>query len=116
MNKDLILYSRTLGCPYVTLAKRVLDDYAIPYREIMIDRDEAARQRVLDWTGFLAVPTLVVAESGSLMPHVPPAHLERGLSPRGVNRGSIITEPSADQLKNWLAEQGFLQPDSVERE
>ncbi len=102
------MYARRMGCPYITVAKRVLDDYHVPYREILIDVDEAARQRVLRWTGFLSVPTLVVTESGSDLPYADPAPLRTGDSPRGIHRGTMITEPSADQLTAWLTEHGFI--------
>lgn len=102
------MYSRRMGCPFISVAKRVLDDYAIPYREILIDQDETARQRVLRWTGFLSVPTLVVAETGSDLPYQEPELLPVGTSPRGIHRGAMITEPSADQLTEWLHEHGFI--------
>lgn len=102
------MYSRRMGCPYISVAKRVLDDYAIPYREILIDQDDSARQRVLNWTGFLSVPTLVITENGSDMPYEQPEPLPLGTSPRGIHRGAMITEPSADQLLSWLHEHGFI--------
>lgn len=114
MNKQLVMYSRTTGCPYISLAKRVLTDYAVSYREIFIDQDIAARNRVLNWTGFLSVPTLVVAEQGSDMPLTDPTFLEPGTSPRGIHRGSMITEPNIDQLTKWLVEHGFIQADGVD--
>ncbi len=108
MNTQLIMYTRTMGCPFVTTAKRVLSEYDIPYSEIFIDRDPTARQRLLDWVGFLSVPTLVVAHAGEVVPYAPPAPLEKGLSPRGINRGTMITEPYADELKAWLKQHGFI--------
>lgn len=108
MTKQLVMYSRTTGCPFISVAKRVLDDYAISYQEIFIDKDMDARQRVLDWTGFLSVPTLVAAEMGDVLPYIEPPPLPAGSSPRGINRGAMITEASADQLKDWLLQNGFL--------
>lgn len=102
------MYSRSSGCPYVTLAKAVLRDYAVPYREIFIDRDHEARQRVLVWTGFLSVPTLVVSHNGDALPLSEPAPLPRGASPRGIDRGAMITEPSLPQLTAWLQKHGFI--------
>lgn len=113
MTKELIMYSRTSGCPYVTISKKVLDEYNIPYREIYIDRDGAARERLLDWVGFLSVPTLVVANAGELIPYEEPEPLERGLSPRGIDRGSMLTEPNASQLKQWLAQHEFIAVEGV---
>jgi glutaredoxin len=109
------MYTRTLGCPFVTLAKKVLDDHALQYREIFIDRDDSARQRVLDWTGFLSVPTVIAAPVGGDLPDEEPAPLEPGLSPRGVNRGSMITEPSEEQFTAWLEQHGFIELDDEDR-
>jgi glutaredoxin len=108
MERELIMYTRTMGCPFVTTAKRVLADYQIPYQEIFIDKDSDARERVQTWTGFQAVPTLVIAPAGEILPYEPPAFLARGDSPRGINRGSMITEPRADELKAWLVQHGLL--------
>lgn len=107
--RRLVMYSRTSGCPYITVAKRVLDDYHVPYEEIFIDRDEAARTRVIAWTGFLSVPTLVVARPGEVLPISPPLPLPRGASPRGIDRGSMITEASSSELLAWLSRHGFTQ-------
>jgi glutaredoxin len=108
MPREIVMYTRTLGCPFISVAKRVLNDHALPYRELFIDRDTTARQRVLDWTGFLSVPTLVIAEAGDDLPYEAPAFLPQGSTPRGVNRGSMITEPNIDQLTNWLQQYGFI--------
>jgi glutaredoxin len=109
MKSELVMYSRTTGCPFITLAKRVLDDYTVPYREIFIDRDHTAHQRVLNWTGFLSVPTLVAAPIGSDLPLNEPSPLTPGSSPRGINRGAMITEPNMDQLLGWLAQHDFIE-------
>jgi glutaredoxin len=109
MSKKIIMYSRRMGCPYISLAKRVLDDYALSYQEIFIDQDEEARARVLQWTGFLSVPTLVIANSGDNLPYEEPSPLAAGSSPRGINRGAMITEPSIDQLTGWLEQHGLIE-------
>ena len=44
------MYTRG-GCAMVGLAKRVLHDYHVPYREIGIDRNDEARQWVMSTTG-----------------------------------------------------------------
>ena len=108
MAHELVMYTRTAACPFVSLAKRVLNDYALSYREVFIDKDDGARQRVLEWTGFLAVPTLVVANAGDVLPAEPPALLEKGTSPRGIDRGSMITEPNIDEFTRWLIKHGFI--------
>jgi glutaredoxin len=108
MSKELVMYARTAGCPFVTLAKRVLKDYQVAYREINMDQNPDARQRVLDWTGFLSVPTLIVANTGEDLPYAPEAPLEKGRSPRGIDRGTMITEPSFEEFSEWLLRHGFI--------
>lgn len=107
-DKTLIMYSRTYGCPFVSTAKRVLEEHKVKYTEIFIDEDPAARQRVLEWTGFESVPTLVVAPKGQTVPEDSPEPLEKGSSPRGIDRGPMLTEPSGPQLKSWLEKHGFV--------
>lgn len=111
MTRELLMYSRTSGCPFVTLAKRVLTEHEIAYREVFIDRDSDARARVEDWTGFQAVPTLVIVEAGQDMPYTMPEPLAAGHSPRGIDRGPMITEPNIDQLKDWLAHHHLISTD-----
>lgn len=108
MDKELVMYSRTLGCPYISIAKKTLSEYKVSFREIFIDKDDKARQHVLNWTGFLSVPTLIVANLGDDFPYQAPVFLCEGQSPRGINRGSIITEASRDELIIWLAQHGFI--------
>jgi glutaredoxin len=102
------MYSRTSGCPFVTTAKLVLHEHQIPYREVFIDQDPAARERVLDWTGFLSVPTLIVAPLGEDLPLEIPPPLPKGASPRGIDRGAMITEPNTKQFSEWLRKHGFM--------
>lgn len=105
---ELLMYSRTMGCPFVSTAKRVLAEQQVRYREIMMDRDRDAQQRVVAWTGFQSVPTLVAAPWDTLEPHTPPTPLAEGLSPRGVARGAMITEPNPTELLAWLRENQFI--------
>lgn len=107
-SKTLVMYSRTYGCPFISTAKRVLEREQVPYRELMIDRDPAYEKRVVEWTGFRSVPTLIVAYAGEELPYEPPAPLERGASPRGINRGSMLTEASESELMAWLRQHGFI--------
>jgi glutaredoxin len=102
MSTHLIMYTRTGGCPFVTVAKRVLSEHNVSYEEVFIDRDSVARLNVQKWTGFLSVPTLVIAPEGSQLPVEEPAPLPEGESPRGIDRGAMITEPNVDQLIQWL--------------
>ena len=108
MRKELVMYSRSSGCPAVRVAKRILDEHKVPYREVYIDKSEQANQRLKIWTGFGSVPTLVVSREGEEVPIQEPRGLVVGESPRGKNRGSMISEPNGDELKDWLREQGFI--------
>jgi len=114
MQKELVMYSRTIGCPFVSLAKRVLDEHEVTYREIFIDKDDDARERVRDWTGYLSVPTLIVAEPGQDMPAGAVADIDKSKSPRGIDRGAMITEPNIQQLIAWLGKHTFISPTEEE--
>ncbi len=107
MAYELVMYARTNPCPYVRTARRVLERENIPYREILIDKDPAAEQRVIAWTGFKSVPTIIVARPGEDLPFEEPAPLV-GDSPRNIDRGSMITEPGEITFENWLRKHGFL--------
>jgi glutaredoxin len=107
-NKELVVYSRTSFCPYVQKARRVFKKYDLSIREIMTDQDPEALERVLNWTGYKSVPTIVVANPGEVLPYEEPAPLAKGGSPRGVDRGVMITEPYEDELEAWLQKHGFI--------
>lgn len=107
-NRELVMYSRATPCVYVSIARRVLDAHQVLYRELFIDQDELYRERVIEWTGFLSVPTLIIAEIGSTLPYTEPLPLPKGASPRGINRGSMITEASEPELIEWLRQHGLI--------
>ena len=107
--QEIVMYSRTFGCPYVRVAKRVFDEHNLDFREVQIDRDPDARERVVQWTGFQSVPTIVLARPGEDLPFEDPAPLLAGQSPKGVDRGSMITEPSDKQLLDWLRRNGMIE-------
>ncbi|MBN1429355.1 MAG: glutaredoxin family protein [Anaerolineae bacterium] len=106
--KEIVVYSRTSFCPYISKAHRVFEQYGVSYREIMIDQDQEAARRVEAWTGFLSVPTIIVARPGEDLPYEDPVPLPPGASPRGVDRGSMITEAGEAELTNWLKRNGFI--------
>lgn len=108
MDQTLIMYSRTIPCPDCERTRALLTENAVPFREVMIDLDPEARSYVEKLTGFRAVPTLVVAPPNAAEPVVTPKPLEHGRSPRGVDRGPVITEPDMISLRRWLAKHGFL--------
>ena len=42
-------------------------------------------------------------------PYEDPDPLEEGNSPRGVDRGTMITEPGEMKLEDWLKKHGFME-------
>lgn len=115
MTRELVMYSRRQPCPQVTLARQTLRLHGLAWRELLIDEDAAARARLLAWTGFLSVPTLIVAGGGSDLPLHAPAALAAGSSPRGIDRGAMISEPGIAQLSAWLLRNGLLSPAGLAR-
>ena len=115
MTRELVMYDRRRPCPWSVLARQTLQLHGIAWREVLIDEDDAARQRLLDWVGFLSVPTLLVAAPGSDLPLEEPAALAPATSPRGIDRGSMITEPGMAQLSAWLQRNGLLDPAGLAR-
>jgi glutaredoxin len=108
VDKELVVYSRTSFCPYQRKADRVFQKYDLNPRTLMIDQDEEAERRVLGWTGFKSVPTIIAARPGEDLPYEEPAPLSTGQSPRGIDRGSMITEANELQLEEWLRKHGFI--------
>lgn len=106
--KELLVYTRSTFCPYQRKADRVFDQYDVPHRTILINMDAEAEKRVLNWTGFKSVPTIIVVRPGELLPIEEPAPLPAGASPRGIDRGSMITEANEEQLEKWLRKHGFI--------
>lgn len=105
---ELVMYIRTRGCPYVSTARLALARLEVPYRQINIDEDDAARSWLLETVGYLSVPTLVIALPGDDHPYTSPALLTPGTSPRGIDRGPVLTEPNSQQLTTWLEGHGFV--------
>jgi len=88
--------------------QRALGEWNVPATFINIKEDRKAAARVKGWVGFESVPTVVIADGDGVEPFEPPAPLAAGSSPRGVDRGSLITEASRNQLRAWLVKQGIL--------
>lgn len=105
---DLILYGRRFGCLDQMRAAGWLDEHDVSYRFVDIGADEEAAFRLEQWVGYQSVPTFVIADSGSVMPVEPPDALD-GRRPRGVNRSTMITEPSIDQLADFLLQHALLE-------
>lgn len=57
--KSVSIYS-TPTCPYCAQAKQYLKDKSIPYTDIDVSSDEKARQEMIDKSGQMGVPVIVV--------------------------------------------------------
>ena len=107
MSKRVVVYMSP-WCGTSTNTQRALTEWGVPARYINVKEDRDAAARVRQWVGFESVPTVLIAEGDSVEPFEPPAPLPAGTSPRGVDRGSMLTEASRDQLQAWLIKNGLL--------
>lgn len=107
MSKQLVVYI-TSWCPDCRRAREALAEWGVSARLVDIRREPEAALRVQELTGFESVPTFVVVADDGVTPVAPPAPLPAGQGPRGIDRGTILTEPSRDQMREWLAKHGFL--------
>ena len=107
MSKRVVVYMSP-WCYTSKDTQTALAEWGVPATFINIKEDQAAAARVRGWVGFESVPTVVIAEEGTVLPFEPPAPLVAGSSPRGVDRGSMITEATRNQLRTWLVKHNFL--------
>lgn len=107
MSKRVVVYMSP-WCSSSADTQRALNEWGVSATFVNIKEDRAAATRLRDMVGFESVPTVVVADEGSLEPCEAPAALPKGSSPRGVDRGSIMTEGTRVQLRAWLVKQGIL--------
>jgi glutaredoxin len=89
--------------------RRAMGEWGVPCEFVDIKADRTAAARLREWLGFESVPTVILAEGESLEPYEPPKPLMPGSGPRGIDRGSMITEASRDQLRAWLVKNGLLE-------
>ncbi len=99
----------TSWCPNCSDTRRALEEWGVACHYINIRQEPGTAERVRAWTGFESVPTLVIAADGSTEPAEPPAPLPRGRGPRGIDRGSMLTEPTREELRMWLVKHGLLE-------
>ncbi|MCU0507027.1 MAG: glutaredoxin family protein [Anaerolineae bacterium] len=107
MSRQVVVYMSP-WCSSSADTQRALNEWGVPATFVNIKEDRAAATRLRGWVGFESVPTVVLAEAGTVEPCEPPAPLVSGSSPRGVDRGSLITEATRVQLRAWLVKQGLL--------
>lgn len=57
--KEVKVYS-TLTCPYCKLAKKFLEDNNIPYQDLNVGEDKAAREEMISKSGQMGVPVIEI--------------------------------------------------------
>jgi glutaredoxin len=107
MSKRVVVYMSP-WCYTSKDTQSALNEWGVPAMFINIKEDPAAAARVRGWVGFESVPTIVIAEGENVEPFETPAPLTPGSSPRGVDRGSMMTEATRNQLRAWLVKHEFL--------
>jgi formylglycine-generating enzyme required for sulfatase activity/glutaredoxin len=105
--RDLVVFGRSTFCPDLVRVKEWLHAWNVPYRQIQTDWDEAAAYRLDEWLGSRTVPTLVVAEYGSIDPIAPPADVDLSHL-RNTDRGTMLHEPDEETLRAFLVREGFF--------
>jgi glutaredoxin len=108
MALHLVVYTRATYCPDQQRARKLLAEWRVPYQEIDCSKDLEALERIQQWNGHLGVPAIVVAEEGSVLPFREPDPKPVGRSTRDYNRGSLITEPSEEGLRQFLKQHALL--------
>ena len=108
MTKHLVVYTRVMACPDQTRVRKLLAEWHVPYQEINCSNDPEALERIRAWNGHLGVPAVVVAEEGSVLPVTEPDPRPAGRSTRDANRGTLITEPSEEGLRQFLDQHGLF--------
>ena len=111
MPKCLVVYVSP-WCYNCSDVREALKSWGVTATFVDIKKDPVAAKRVRFWTGYESVPTLLLAEEGSVEPSTEPEVLGLGVSPRGVDRGSMLTEPTRGELKAWLIKNGLLQAET----
>jgi glutaredoxin len=108
MAVHLVLYTRAMYCPDQARARKLLAEWHVPYQEVDCTRDAEALERIRRWNGHLGVPAVVAAGEGSTLPIREPDPRPTGRSTRDFNRGTLITEPSEEGLRQFLKQHGLL--------
>ena len=103
------MYIRERTCGDQELARLCLHEFGVPYTEINISREPDAAEALEELVGCLAVPTVIVVDE-ERRPITPPAPLGRQQSVRNVDRGSVISEPSREGLRQFLIKHELFQP------
>ncbi|HSD82257.1 MAG TPA: glutaredoxin [Anaerolineae bacterium] len=106
---QLFMYTRERICGDQHLARQCLKDLGVSYTEVNISREADAAQELADLVGCLAIPTLLVGDE-ERRPLAPPDPLAPSRSVRNVDRGSVISEPTREGLRQFLIKHALLPP------
>lgn len=61
---DILIYT-TVTCPFCKMQKDYLDSKNVKYREILVDQNPDAAQKMIEMSGQLGVPfTVITADEG----------------------------------------------------
>lgn len=58
MSRPRVVVYTTQYCPYCLAAKRLLQSKGVPFEEVDVSRDEAMREKLVQWTGRETVPQI----------------------------------------------------------
>lgn len=108
MAKRLVVYTRAITCADQTRVRKLLAEWKVTCQEVNCSNDPEALERMRNWNGHLGVPTLVITEEGSVLPIAEPAARPADRSTRDCNRGTLISEPSEEGLREFLLQHGLL--------
>jgi len=86
---------------------RWLATHQVDYVAFDINVDAEAHRKVVEWTGHQSVPTLVIAPDDGVDPVRAPDALPPGRGPRGIDRGTMLTEPASGQVDAFLERNGI---------
>ena len=59
MNKSVKIYT-TPTCPYCQMAKKFMKEKGVEYQELDVSSDTTARQEMMDVSGQMGVPVIVI--------------------------------------------------------
>lgn len=57
--KNILIYT-TATCPYCVLAKKLLQEKGLEYREIRVDLDSIEREKMIERSGLRTVPQIFI--------------------------------------------------------
>jgi glutaredoxin len=101
------MYTRERTCSDQQLARLCLQEFGVSCTEVNISREPDAAQELEELIGCLAVPTLIVADE-QRRPIAPPTPIGAYQSVRNIDRGSVISEPSREGLRQFLIKHALL--------